>query len=679
MGKINENDRNTYEPHGGTVMMQRIVNRDEGKTNVDTLPPVDRPLKKIRVVVWLVFSVQLLILVLEANTIYSRGELTLDYAVFGPAFTSIGHLSLNPHVFMPDGRGIAPFLGNHFEWITWPLALIFEWILRIPTWVTLLIFLQAIPTALVGTLGSYYAISKSEKQQLSNIQLWMVALLPSLLAATNIWLYWDDRFDFHFQALQGCLTIGIILALESEHEFTALALGIVLMGTGETAAILFLPIVTVLLLQRKVKFSIVATVAALLTLVAPRLFGVLTQDNSAFSFAYHYLNPSGPPPQSMFEVVKLIILHPGVFLGQVWGHRLDVWSELASTGFIGLASPIAVIGIIGLGVPAWSASFGGFAGPIFQTIGIVQIPIFMSGVVMLLLIRKSWRWGRVLSIAAVLWSLIWLLVFGPLLVRQLTQLSSTQVGHETQILNSVIPASDVVLSTNATLGDFPNHVIEEFGCTPSIQLPHARVVIVVDPWKGLQTCGPYELLRELSRLAALPGATISGPGSDGLFVVRVDATHLRNRKILVGRNQPLTGNFLIAPGAQHGHLVQDVKGNYLVSEAGKQFVEEGVVADLKPFHAGKVVVKLSIKGSSSIQVWNDASGVELAQANLTSNSIEAISLSFNTGRFVRPPLFSEGVGLFSTKLIPPLPLNPIEVRVSSPSGSDISVYSVLIQ
>lgn len=605
--------------------------------------------------------------------------MTIDYAVFGPAFTSIGHLSLSPHVFMPDGRGIAPFIGNHFEWISWPLALLFEWILRIPTWVTLLILLQAVPTALVGPLGGYYAMLKGKKLSLKPAQLWTISLLPSLLSITNIWLYWDSRFDFHYQALQGCITIGIILALESKHDYIALALGVVLMGTGETAAVLFLPVLVVLAIQRRPKFVIITVSAALVTLFMPRIFGVLTQDNSAFSFAYHYLDPSGPPPQSMFEVVKLIILNPGAFLGQVWSHRLDVWSEIASTSFVGLASPVTVVGILALGVPAWSTSFGGFAGPIFQTISIVQFPIFVSGVVMLILIQRSWRWGRVLAIGAVLWSLTWMVVFGPLLVRQINQLSNTALGHETQALDATIPSKDVILSTNATLGDFPTHQVVEFGCTPSMQLPDAEVVIVVDPWKGLQTCGPYELLRELSRFASLPGAVVTGPDRDGMFVVHVDAALLANRRISVNPDQPLVGHFLIAPGVKHGKLVQTTKASYLMSRPGTRFVEEGVVADLKPFRSGTVSVKISVQGSASVQVWNDASGVELAQATLTSNSTESVSVRFNSGKFVNPPLFSEGDGPISTKLIPPLHLNPVEVRIAGLGNSRVSVYSVLIQ
>lgn len=627
---------------------------------------------------WGIFAFQSIALFVEANTIYSRGELTEDYAVFGPAVASISHFHLAPHVLLADGRGVNPFIENHFEWITWPLSIVFGSLMRIPPWVILLVILQAIPTALIGLLGSYYARSKAKQYGLSQNEVWAVALLPSLLALTNIWLYWDSRFDFHFQAFQACLVVGIILAVEFNRDLLAIIIGILLMGTGETAATLFIPILLFLLLRRKLWGAALATIATVATLYAPKLFNVPTQAHFGFAVSYQYLIPNGPPPTSVLQLAKLILIHPLLFLSQIWSHRLDVWSELSASGFVGLASPVSLAAILALGIPVWGTHFGGFAGPIFQTIAIVQFPIFASGVVLILVVKKSWLIAKAIWVFSIVWSVIWLVIFGPVLVRQLVNLSSTQVGHAMQNLDKSLPSTDIILTTNAAIGDFPNHEVEVMGCAPIEQLPKAIVDVVIDPWYGIQNCGPFELLQQLTAFAALPGSVLQGPTKAGVFVVKVDGLIASNRRVAVRDDQSVPANFLIAPDAKHGHVKNSAGGSYVVGPPGGGFVVEGIVADVRPRRWINVDVSLSVNGAANVQIWNDDTGTELAQAYLVDSKSETVELHFNTGRFSRPPLYYTGFGIFSTEFISPPRLNPIEIRITNTPGSKVQVKSIRI-
>lgn len=643
---------------------------------VNSTPHFQRS-RTVDAVVWSSFLLQFGFLTFEAVEIYLRGELTIDYAVFGPAVQAISHLHLDPHVFMPDGRGIAPFLGNHFEWITWPIALLFGAILRLPAWVILLIICQALPAAMVGLLGSYYATHRAIRVGVSGLNKVVSELAPPLLGLTDIWLYWDNRFDFHYQTLQGALFVAVILALEVDNYVAAILLGVFLIGTGETAFVMFVPIIVWLLLHRKYWFATIAALAGIFDLYAPDLFGVLTQDHSALTVGYGYLEQGSAPPHSVIDLLRLALRHPLTLLAKVWSNRLDAWSEVAATGMVGLVSPVAFSLVLVVGLAAWSTGFGGFAGPVFQTIPIEEVLIFTSGVGLLAVLRRWSVYGRILAGLALAWSAGWIGVFGPVLVRQLASLSSVRLGQELHSLDQSLPATDVVLSTNATLGDFVNHKVELIGCTSHYSLPSSSFDVVADPWQGLQTCGPYEILKTLSAFGSLPNSVIIGPGSTGLYVIHVQSSHLPS-VLNVSMNHPLTGKFLIDPGTSHGTPTESSSGSVLSSQGRQGFVVEGIVSDLTPDALFHVTVRLSVDGLASIQVWNDITNVELAQASVTSHSMESIEMSFNTGSFHKSVESSDGFGLFSTKLIPALRLNPIEIRVWSSSGSKVNVRSVSI-
>lgn len=633
---------------------------------------------KLGFVVWGLFCLQLILLIIEANTLYSRGELTLDYAAFGPAVNQISHLHLNPYVNLPD-RGIAPYIQNHFEWITWPIAILFGAVLRIPTWVILLILFQAVPTALVGPLGSYYARRKASALKLSASNTWFVALLPSVLALTNLWLYWDSRFDFHYQAMQSCVVIGIIFAVESDRNVVAVILGITLMATGDTAALMFLPIVMLLLWRRKPKQAAIAVTGALVTLYGSLAFGVATNNATAIAIAFHYLDPSGPAPRSAFSAAELIIAHPGNYLSKLWSNRLDIWSVLAASGFIGLASLVSIVTAVVIGGSSWGSGSTGYSSPLFQTIAVVQLPIFASGVVLVAIIHRQQILGRLVSLAAVVWSVSWLVVLGPALVGQVTSLSNTIVGQSLQHLDNTLPQSNVVLTSNGDLGMFINHRAMVVGCSSNLLLPAGRFNVVIDPWKEIQTCSPFQLLQDLSAYASLPGSSVRGPFSDGMFIVSGNGAFQRHHSIVMSHNAPLLSNFLVAPHANHGVLFNSTQGPYLTNSGRERFVLEGIVAGIPPRVTRQLNLNISVDGSADVQVWNDNSGVEIVQAYLSSHKKEMIRLKFNSGAFVPSKSFTNGFGIFSTKLIPPIPVNAIEFRVWCPSGSTASVYSLQLK
>ncbi len=626
-----------------------------------------------------IFFIQFAALILEANTLYSRGELTIDYAVFAPAVTSISHLLMNPHVALPDGILNAPFIQNHFEWITWPISLIFGWLFRFPTWVILLVICQALPTALVGLLASIYAYSEAERHNLAPRQKWVASSTPSLLALTNIWLYWDSRFDFHYQALQGCLALLIILALDRRRLGIAFSLAVILSGTGETAAIMFLPIAAFSIIRSRRRDAGLAAIWSLFTVFEPGLFHIHTQAGANFAQEFSYLQAGGHAPTSAIQVVRAMLRDPRAAVRQVWANRLDVWSEVTASGFLGLFSPVALTMIAILGLLLWSGTVASFSVPVFQTIAISQFTIFFSGPILIMVLRKTKILGFVVAAFMVMWSTGWLISFAPALTEQLVTTSNTVIGTELHKLNSEIPASTIVMTPNATLGDFPNHHVRPFGCSPGhFKLPDSRVAVVVDPWKGIQVCGPYELLQVVSRMASLPGAQVIGPSASGIYLIYLDAGSLSSRNIYVSDQQALTAQFLISPNTSHGRFVRTGTTGLIESARGQQYVVEGIVADLKPRRSGEVTVDMAVKGVAQIQVWDDSSSRLLAEASPPTNKREQVTLRFKTGQFVNPPGFTQGYAIFRTKLIPPLNSNPIEIRVVSKGQSQVKLYSLKI-
>lgn len=658
---------------------------DKHVPKVDTTNEIPEPLKErnlrrtVLSISTVIFFIQFMVLIVEANTLYSRGELTIDYAVFAPAVSSISHLLMNPHVSLPDGIQSAPYIQNHFEWVTWPISLIFGWLLRFPTWVILLVICQALPTALVGLLASVYAYGEAERHNLASRQTLIVSLTPPLLALTDIWLYWDSRFDFHYQALQGFLALLIIFALDRRRLGVAFILSLVLSGTGETAAIIFLPIVMFLVVRSRWTEAGVAAIWMGFTVFEPGLFRVPTQVGANFASAFSYLKARGHAPTSAIQVAGAFFQDPRAVVNQIWANRLDIWSEVTAAGFLGLFSPVALVVVGSLGFLLWSGSVVNFSVPTFQTIAISQFTIFFSGPILMKVFQKTKSLGFVISAFMIVWSTGWLVAFAPTLIEQIITTSSTAIGAEIQNLNSEIPQSTIVMTPNAILGDFPNHQVRALGCPPGkFTFPNSKVAVVVDPWKGIQVCGPYEILQVISRISSLPGAQVIGPNASGLYVINLNASNLSSRTIYISNHQALTAQFLISPDASHGRFVKAGATGVIESALNQQYVIEGITADLKPQSAGEVTVDMAVQGVAQIQVWNDASGRLLAEASLPTTKREQVSLNFETGRFIIPPSFTQGYAIFQTHLIPPLILNPIEIRIVSQGQSEVRLYGLKI-
>ncbi len=655
-------------------------------TRKATLPDEARPVaagaRPERLPLWIVFAmgvVELAVLVVEETAIARRGELTMDYQVFARAYWFIGHGHLAPSVYIPGTGHDLPYLANHFELITWPLALLLVGAMKLPIHVALLDVLQAAPTAAITVLAGLWGARVAERRGLNGVSRWVVVLAPAALSLIDIWQYRAAAFDFHYQALQGALFVGSLYAFDRRATRTAWSLAMLLALTGDTSG-LPLAIVAVYLLARR-RWR--AAGAGLLLAAAALWIPSVLHDNVGSSGALRNVAQLGGESQvSLSGVAVNLIAHPGRAMSVIRGNALGIWGIIGGAGILGAFTDVGLLAILFVGVPSW-LSGPSFAYPgDFQTVPL-SAALFVGAGSLLgwCLIRR--RLAALVGVVSVALAGAWTVVFTPGLIASVATVSNERVGRSLSWIETHIPPNAEVVSPNASLGAVgvrSAQVISD-GCPPfSLPLTGRPIAFVVAPWRGTHSCDPAQLLTSLTDIGRLPGAKIVGPLPGRVYWI--EWTPPSGQRVLrVSASSSVSAQFLAAEPFASGRLESTRNGPALVSRRHGGFVVEGIVAGVQARHDGYAQLRIGVSGGAEVQIWDDQSGELVAERNMTgSGTVQTERVGFVAPRFVHPKNFTDGSGIFVTKLLPPSPVDPMEVRVwTEPgSGSNAELYSVSV-
>lgn len=626
-------------------------------------------------IAWFLGVLQFLVLAIEELRLAGAGALSYDYSVDAGAYGAISRGLFDPTFVV--GRSLPPFLYNHYDILTWPLAFVLVVIAHLPITWTLLILLQALPLALVGPIVATYASVRARELDITGVRRTLVVLVPAVLASGDIWLYWSADFDYHDKALQGLFVVVAAIALERRRPAWLASMAVLLLLTGDTGGLVVIGLGLVALMRRRWRVGVPLVLVGAIVALAP---GMIVPP-LAWGGGPVLYGALAPGEHTMFGIALTLVRHPSPAIDRLTRHLPDIWALLGAAGLIGALIPEGIGMMVTVGLAAWLAPQRFSYAGLFQTVPVTDMVLLGTALgVMWMVTHWQLVVASLLSIVAVLFGLGWATVFGPRLLAGVAAIAPAgPAGSSLAALEARIPPRQEVLAPNGIIGDFAgrHQILQQLPCgdVGSVATFGAMTNFVIAPMVGAEYCSPGSEMETASELARLPGASFQelpghvywirwqpGPGHE---VLQIDGGVGAVCPTML-LNQPAPNS--VAPQASGCE----------VPKSGPGFAVEGLTVSLSPRSVGEALVAISVRGDVALQVWDDPAGRLVAQRYLGSTSAtEVVAVPFDTPRLVPPSrLFSNGVAPFLTRFTQPIGEDAFELRVYVPRGSRATVAGV---
>jgi hypothetical protein len=632
------------------------------------------PLCLVRRVGYLFLGAQLAAFLAWSTLLYSRYALTPDFAQYHQAWYLIAHGDLNPR----DTLGRFQFWQNHAEFMMWPMALLY-WVW--PHCVVLL-WLQDIGVVIAETVAFTWLCEIASGRHASRPDAaatsawdarWLAGVGLVLLVA-NPWIWWGISFDYHFETIGIAFTALLawdlangrrrawwwVLPLLACGDVTGtylagIGLGGVLAGRG---------------LRRRGVILACLGVAAV-------LFITLIHGNRGSAHglqAYAYLAVPGAKATGHLPLTSLVMgiaTHPGRVLATLWGKRVDLWANLAPSGLAGLGY-LALLPLI-LVVALANSLFHGvlFAEPLFQSLpAYVFLPVATVGVLRWVTVRRRWL-GLALTGLVVAQAVGWAVVWGGHTEGWWLRVPTSSAAVLARA-EAMIPASAEVVVSQGVVGRFADRADVRILLGPGYQpVNQPDVWFVVLPEAGVETQSTGSAMALVGQLAGSMHARLVTHAS-GVWVFDWQPP-AGVRRILVPGLAPV-GAWTTPGAAGHAVLAGGVRRWHVTSNGGRGYVVSGLAWQVLP-RRYQATVWLSASGPVNVEVWDDTGNVLLARRVLPGASgTERVVLPVDATTPYRAHEFS-GWGPFTAHFIAPPVGQRIEVRVWSPGGETVNVYS----
>jgi Predicted membrane protein (DUF2079) len=623
------------------------------------------PLRTVRRVGYAMLALQLAGFLAWSTVLYRHFSLTADFAQYHQAWYLIAHGNLNPH----DTLGRFQYWQNHAEFMMWPMALLY-WVW--PHCVALL-WMQDIGVVTAEAIVFTWMCEIAGRRGTVRDARWLVGAGLVLLAA-NPWIWWGISFDFHFETIG--LPFAAALARDTFNGRRRAWLWVLpLLACGDVtgtyvAAIGF----GVILAGRGRRLRGLALAGAG---VAAVLFITLIHGNlgSAHGLqAYAYLAVPGAKATGHLPLTKLVLgiaTHPVRILAMLWTKRIDLWANLAPSGFLGLGFP-PLLPLVLIDVLENNLFHGLlFSEPLFQSLPIyVFTPVATVGV--LCWLARRWRWAS-LAVAGLLvaQAIGWAAVWGVRTPLQWLRVSDPAAATLARV-DARIPAAAEVVVSQGVVGRFADHADVQALLGPGSQ-PVSRpdVWFVILPTAGIESQSSGSAKALVAELQGPLHATREA-GANGVYVFRwhpPPSVHM----IRVPGLAPIPA--WTTPGIA-GRPVQSgaLRDWHVTSTRARGYVVSGLVWQVRP-RRYQAIVRLSATGPVNVEVWDDnGTGRLLARRIIPgTDGTQTISLPVNATARYRASVYP-GWGPFQATFIAPPAGQRIEVRVWTPGSSTVNVY-----
>jgi hypothetical protein len=632
-------------------------------------PRAGGALRRVKVVGYLVLGLQWAGFLIWSSILYRRFSLTPDFAQYQQAWYLIAHGNLNPY----DTMGRFLFWQNHAEFVMWPLALLY-WVW--PHGITLL-WLQDIAVIGAEFVAFTWLCEIVQSRLPGRAGAWLAAS-GFVLLAINPWTWWAVSFDFHAESLAVLFTVLLARDLAAHRRRAWVWLASVLL-CGDVAGTYVAGLGLGLMISdrhSRVRGALIMVLGAVAVLFITLIHG---NKGSAHGLqAYAYLATGmvkSKVPLSLSALAIGVASHPLRVLGALWGKRIDVWANLAPSGLLGFAFPLALPLIVV--VLLANSLFHGvlFAEPLFQSLPVYMVMPAASVGVLVWIGRRRQRLALALAALIVVQAIAWSAIWAPRTPREWLRVPSPAAAVLARVL-ARIPDSAVVFASQGVVGRFSSRTDIRPLPAPHDVPVHGETWFVVVPAEGVETQSTGEAMTVIGQLADRLHATMMAHAR-GVWAFRwLPPPGVRAVTMPQGVT-PLPA--WASPGVAGRDVLTGSPATWHVTSTGSRgYVADGL-AWQKPPGQYQTSVILDASGPVNVEVWNDTGNVLLARQSVPStHGTATVTLPVNATTAYRGRAYA-GWGPFRAGFTNPPPGQRLEVRVWSPGHEEVSVFSAALQ
>jgi hypothetical protein len=638
-----------------------VTEADDGPVN----PPGSfRLLHRVRWWGYLLLGLQLAGFLTWSAILYSRFSVTSDSALYYQGWFLIAHGKLNPYSTI----GHVSFWQNDSEFLLWVLAPLY-WITH--TGLTLP-WLQDISTAAAEAVAFTWMCELARRAR-GERDAALLAGLGLLLLVANPWIWWAVSFDFHTEVL--ATGFAALLAWDLSRGRGRAWLWIIpLLAIGGVSAtyIVGIGLGGVLAGRRSRRMGAGMSVVG----IGYLLFVVLIHGDALTSIPglYGYLAVAGgttAAPRTLPSLVAGVAAHPLGVLNALRTKWADILANLAPSGLVGLGAPIVLpLMIVIMLASALTQGFG-FAEPLFQNLPLYVFLPVGTVAVLCWLIRRHRR--AVLALAGLLaaQALGWAAVWGPVTPGQWLRVPAAAAAALASV-DSRIPGSAEVIASQGVIGRFAARTYAYKLIGPGSLPVHGTTWFVIVPNEGIELASPATSMALVGELAGPLHATLI-THVNGVWAFRWTPPPGVREITVPDGSAPLPA-WTAAGAAGLTMMSGPVSGWRVTATGARGYVADGIEWQ-EPAGSYRATVALSATGPVSVEVWDDTAGTLVARRTIpATDGIQQVTLPVDAPHAPNATVFS-GWGPFRADFVPPPAGQLLEVRVWSPGGFAVSVYS----
>jgi hypothetical protein len=386
---------------------------------------------------------------------------------------------------------------------------------------------------------------------------------------------------------------------------------------------------------------------------------------------YAYLAGASGSSLTMGALAKGILTHPLIAVRTILAKRTNVWSNLGPAGILGVASPpllpVALVILLENNL---------YPGVLLSAPGYQSVPLYVllpAGTIAILatLYGRHRKTATALSALLIAQALAWSLVWTPTVPGTWLRIPGSTAATLAAI-RARIPGDEEVIASQGVSGGFSQRR-EIIPLVSGGQLPvQGETWFVIVPAAGIETLSTASAMAFISELAGPLGASLV-TDANGVWAFDWHPPAGVTSVTVPSGLTPLDA--WTSPGvAGRADLAGPVSGWRVSDKGGPGYISDGLAWQVPAGHY-QAEVTLSANGLVNVEVWDDTSNTLLARRVIPSTSgVQQVTMPLDAPAAKDATIYS-GWGPFRIEPRQPPAGHRVEVRVWSPGGEAVSVYS----
>ena len=631
--------------------MSDVTVASTGQRGQGAMPP-SPPLgygawRRVRWGGYILLGLQLVGYLIWSEILYDRYSLTPDFTWTYQPWYLVAHGNLDPLSTV----GGYPFWKNDAEFYPYVLAPLY-WIFHSGV---MLQWAQDLSLSGAELVAFTWLCDVARRHCAERDAAWLAGSGLVLLVA-NPWLLSTVSFDVHQEPL--ALFFAVFLAWD--------------LSQGKRRAWVWV-VPTMLGGAPTTSYVIAIGIGGLLTGGQTRRTGAaIAATGIAYSLFLGLVHGNHTAAAFMHRDIAEAVGHPFGIAAALWDERINIIANLAPGGLVGIGAPLILPLTLGVVVPD-SIGPREFAEPVFQNVpAYVFLPV---GTVIAIawLLRRHRRTAFLLAGVVAAQAIGWAAIWGPQIPAQWLRVSSAAAATLASV-QARIPASAAVAASQGVLGRFS-------GRTYAYQIYKAGDVIplrpdtwfVITPSLGIETASTASSMALIGELVGPLHARLV-THANGVWAFHLNPPPGMTTLTIPGDSSPLPA--WAGAGAASLPVLDGAPSRWHMAATGATGYVSNGMEWLESPGRYRAEVTLSASGAPvNVEVWDNNTSMLLARRTIPKTSgIQQMVMPVALPSGPNQAVFG-GWGPFRADFNPSPPGQRIEVRVWSPGGAAVNVYS----